>query len=106
MDLLAYTVFYCKKHNKGYLIENIHKDVPKNFSMCNQHFTILDVCQKTDWHNIGYITVNDGCITADIKQYYNCIDFPQLSADPSSIKSPKLVSWLNKKYCDTDECSY
>ena len=73
MNFQTYTVFYCNKHSKSVIIENIHKNISNK--LC-----VYDDCIESDWSNLGYITINK---TNNIIIYDNTdpINFLKLSEE-------------------------
>ena len=92
MDLLAYTVFYCEKHNKFILVDNIHKTIPN-------YFQNLDNCENNDLLNIGYITINNGFITDDtmIENMSFNINYNIISSSNKDEIVKDIIAWLNMK---------
>ena len=106
MNMHAYTVFYCMKHNKGILVENIHKNIPTLLSL-----GIVEDVDNCEYANIGYITVNNNIIINDINQN---IYFLNISSDSIYDKNFKLIKldetnplilWL-KYYNSISEVAY
>ena len=94
MDLVAFTIFFCQKHNKFILVENIYKTIPNNY------FQNLDNCENNDIINIGYITFNNGSITGDMsieKISYN-INYDIVSSSNKDEIVKYIISWLNTKF--------
>lgn len=105
----AYTVFYCIKHNKGILIENIYKDIPILESLCNiienNYNYILDPTSLSldncKYVNIGYITINNNIITTDITHNIYFLNLSLFSVYDKKLKLIKLddtnplVAWIN-----------
>ena len=93
----AYTVFYCKEHLEGFIVENIHRKIPDTCSICN-----LPGC-NINLRTVGYITLNNGIITDDIDKKM----FLNISKDLMYTKDFKLIkledhsllkTWVNHNY--------
>ena len=103
MDLEAFTIFFCEKHNKFILVDNIHKNIP-NINLCNNYFHNLYNCDNNYIFNVGYITFNNGFITDDISIEnipYN-INYDFVSSSNKYELVNFIISWLNIKFNEID----